>query len=178
MSHVCIFEGIEIFKVGILIEAIIQVFSKTFIYHMIIPDKNISIHMYIPSSLLYKTGRDGNILKLLFWSRYPSCSNGGGLYNLREGVEWPANPNSDWIHNTAFLTFGLHHWLCHLEKVRYPRLYGLVFHHSSLWILLCLRLIFCLVWSCDKWMFHWNHEYCQSFTPSGLQQLIHADLLI
>ena len=66
MSHVCIFEGIEIFKVGILIEAIIQVFSKTFIYHMIIPDKNISIHMYIPSSLLYKTGRDGNILKLLF----------------------------------------------------------------------------------------------------------------
>ena len=48
-----IFEGMEIlFKVGILIEAIIHVFSKTFINHMIIPDKNIRIHMYIPSSLL------------------------------------------------------------------------------------------------------------------------------
>ena len=59
-----IFEGMEIlFKVDILIGAINQVFSKTFIYHMIIPDKNISIHMYIPSSLLYKTGRDENILK-------------------------------------------------------------------------------------------------------------------
>ena len=62
-----IFEGMEIFfKVGILIEAIIQVFSKTFIHHMIIPDKNISMHMYIRRFLLYKTGRDGNILKWLF----------------------------------------------------------------------------------------------------------------
>ena len=38
----------NIFKVGILIEALIQVFNKIFIYPMIIQS---SIHMYIPSSL-------------------------------------------------------------------------------------------------------------------------------
>ena len=60
-----IFEEMEIFfKVGILIEAVKHSFI-TWSYHTRIL---IFICIIIPSSLLYKTGRDGNIFKVVSYS--------------------------------------------------------------------------------------------------------------
>ena len=122
---------------------------------------------------IFKGGSDGNIFKIGSYSHW-------GTYSCRGMAivwwpEWPANPNSDWIQHVLFLTLNfIIDFVTYELNINILCCIPFVFHHSSLWTLLCMRFISCVVRSCDKWMFYWKHEYWQSFTPSGLQYHMHS----